>query len=248
MRLTCPNCGAQYAVDPAVIPQDGRDVQCSSCGNTWFQQPPELALEEEEPAAEEMLPRRPPDPEAMRILREEAARERAARATDRAPLESQQELDIPAPPMPSAQPQGGSDDPAESPARETPPVSPISDAERGRRAAPRRSLLPDIEEINSAIASSPDHGDDPSPVATAQRRAREARSARMGFGIAVGIFAILTILYAQGPRIASAVPAFAPAFDAYVGVIDTGRLWLDGALRAAVAPSADPDQSTASEG
>ena len=37
MRLTCPNCDAQYEVDEAVIPEDGRDVQCSSCGHTWFQ-------------------------------------------------------------------------------------------------------------------------------------------------------------------------------------------------------------------
>lgn len=37
MRLTCPNCDAQYEVDEAVIPDEGRDVQCSSCGHTWFQ-------------------------------------------------------------------------------------------------------------------------------------------------------------------------------------------------------------------
>lgn len=37
MRLTCPSCDAQYEVDEAVIPEDGRDVQCSSCGHTWFQ-------------------------------------------------------------------------------------------------------------------------------------------------------------------------------------------------------------------
>ncbi len=38
MRLTCPNCGAQYEVPDDVIPTAGRDVQCSNCGNTWFQQ------------------------------------------------------------------------------------------------------------------------------------------------------------------------------------------------------------------
>lgn len=37
MRLICPNCGAQYEVPDGVIPQDGRDVQCSNCGDTWFQ-------------------------------------------------------------------------------------------------------------------------------------------------------------------------------------------------------------------
>ncbi|MCB2124584.1 MAG: zinc-ribbon domain-containing protein, partial [Rhodobacteraceae bacterium] len=29
MRLICPSCGAQYEVDESVIPDGGRDVQCS---------------------------------------------------------------------------------------------------------------------------------------------------------------------------------------------------------------------------
>jgi predicted Zn finger-like uncharacterized protein len=37
MRLVCPNCNAQYEVDPAVIPEEGRDVLCSACGHAWFQ-------------------------------------------------------------------------------------------------------------------------------------------------------------------------------------------------------------------
>lgn len=37
MRLICPNCGAQYEVDDSVIPDSGRDVQCSDCGTAWFQ-------------------------------------------------------------------------------------------------------------------------------------------------------------------------------------------------------------------
>ena len=41
MRLTCPNCGAQYEVPDQVIPLDGRDVQCSNCGGTWFQDHPD---------------------------------------------------------------------------------------------------------------------------------------------------------------------------------------------------------------
>jgi len=37
MRLICPNCDAEYNVADDAIPQDGRDVQCSSCDTTWFQ-------------------------------------------------------------------------------------------------------------------------------------------------------------------------------------------------------------------
>lgn len=43
MRLTCPNCGAQYEVPDDVMPVEGRDVQCSNCGTTWFQEHPDHA-------------------------------------------------------------------------------------------------------------------------------------------------------------------------------------------------------------
>ncbi|MBT9384826.1 zinc-ribbon domain-containing protein [Pseudooceanicola sp. CBS1P-1] len=39
MRLTCPSCGANYEVPDAVIPDEGRDVECSACGISWFQAP-----------------------------------------------------------------------------------------------------------------------------------------------------------------------------------------------------------------
>lgn len=57
MRLTCPNCDAQYEVSDSVIPLHGRDVQCSNCGQTWFQTHPAAELEpaddddEDEPVA-----------------------------------------------------------------------------------------------------------------------------------------------------------------------------------------------------
>lgn len=62
MRLTCPNCAAQYEVPEDVIPAGGRDVQCSNCGQTWFQAaagaaaaeiPVEDTLEEDAPQAAE---------------------------------------------------------------------------------------------------------------------------------------------------------------------------------------------------
>ena len=40
MRLVCPNCSAQYEIDGSMIPDEGRDVQCSNCGHTWFELPP----------------------------------------------------------------------------------------------------------------------------------------------------------------------------------------------------------------
>ncbi len=40
MRLICPNCSAQYEIDASLIPDEGRDVQCSNCGHNWFELPP----------------------------------------------------------------------------------------------------------------------------------------------------------------------------------------------------------------
>jgi predicted Zn finger-like uncharacterized protein len=37
MQVTCPNCGARYAVDPLAIGPVGRIVQCARCSNRWLQ-------------------------------------------------------------------------------------------------------------------------------------------------------------------------------------------------------------------
>ncbi|MBT3141488.1 thioredoxin [Phaeobacter gallaeciensis] len=61
MRLTCPNCGAQYEVPIEVIPQDGRDVQCSNCGDTWFQEHPDKVISEETHSTPDSVPSIPDD-------------------------------------------------------------------------------------------------------------------------------------------------------------------------------------------
>lgn len=45
MRLICPNCSAQYEVPADLIPDEGRDVQCSNCQETWFQTHPDTELQ-----------------------------------------------------------------------------------------------------------------------------------------------------------------------------------------------------------
>ncbi len=54
MRLSCPNCGAQYEVPDDVIPESGRDVQCSNCGDTWFQAHPDQNTQEAADMAADM--------------------------------------------------------------------------------------------------------------------------------------------------------------------------------------------------
>ena len=48
MRLICPNCDAQYEVDDGAIPHGGRDVQCSNCGQAWFQMHAEALVDADE--------------------------------------------------------------------------------------------------------------------------------------------------------------------------------------------------------
>ena len=39
MQVTCPNCGARYAVDPLAIGPNGRTVQCARCSHRWRERP-----------------------------------------------------------------------------------------------------------------------------------------------------------------------------------------------------------------
>ncbi|WP_299814568.1 zinc-ribbon domain-containing protein [uncultured Jannaschia sp.] len=37
MHIICPNCSVQYEIADDLIPSNGREVQCSNCGRTWYQ-------------------------------------------------------------------------------------------------------------------------------------------------------------------------------------------------------------------
>lgn len=109
MRLTCPSCGAQYEVPEDVIPPEGRDVQCSNCGDTWYQLSAQAlaassaldAFDADQPADLEATadlaaeqPKRAIDPQVSQILREEAEREVALRAAPEGSLETQTDLGL----------------------------------------------------------------------------------------------------------------------------------------------------------
>ena len=36
MIITCPNCEKKFQIDPSLVPEEGRELQCGSCQNVWF--------------------------------------------------------------------------------------------------------------------------------------------------------------------------------------------------------------------
>lgn len=277
MRLVCPNCGAQYEVDRGLIPDAGRDVQCSNCGNTWFQAPPEedAALAEElgrpepevierahdpepEPEGEpqeahapeeepELVAEAEPEPEdaevdpdptpdrdfpsvaaatsqtALDILREEAAREMAARRGQSEPLESQPDLGVDAPP-PAAETEKRA-----RMARLRGEPEPRVDATGTELPPSRGSDLPDIEDINSTLR--------PEDVAKANRKpadpveeAEQRRGFRLGFTVMVAAAVALVCLYVYAPLIVEQMPASEPAMIAYVDWANGARDGIDAIL------------------
>ena len=84
MRLICPNCSAQYEIDVSLVPDEGRDVQCSNCGHTWFELPPPSDdFSEPSPRAEpDSEPETAPDHEPTKDAPSHAAMAIAAASED----------------------------------------------------------------------------------------------------------------------------------------------------------------------
>lgn len=146
MRLICPNCGAQYEVPDDVIPDAGRDVQCSNCGNTWYQHHPDN------------------DPE----LREELIASGLEPETTAGEMpEAETEADVEAPPEPEPDP-APAEPTAQSPQRRSldPSIAEVLREEAEREARARAA--------EGGIETQPDLGLG-EPEDEADRRARQVR-------------------------------------------------------------------------
>lgn len=262
MRIICPNCDAEYEVEETAIPVGGRDVQCSNCGHGWFQlrsdpadaltaalyedpvpDPlPHPALNQQEGAEPDpaAAPSRPKlDDAVLAVLREEAARELAARKAEAQGIELQGDLGLP-PPV-SLQvgraPLAGPEPPPEA---EDPPLPPAARRIAMLKGQPvpaaktvaRRDLLPDIEEINSTLRPGmPGTG----PEGQADGPAASGGGFRSGFSLILVLAAALVALYVMAPQLAMQVPGLAPTLEAYVALVDGARQVLDGLIRQATA-------------
>ena len=259
MRLVCPNCDAQYEVDAGVIPDNGRDVQCSNCGNGWFQLPPEV---EAEIAAEEALYEPPPaqavtrpasteatpphrsvDESVLSILREEAARETTARVNEGSSLETQTEMGLQN--VPSAVPIDTSLVSAAAqrisrlrgqPVDNT--FAPLVEAEPSKSQL-KSELLPEIDEINSSLrASSERRSTEPDMVDTGLVDVDEEKvrpsGFRSGFVLMLVLAAVLVAVYIMADKLSLQIPSMATTLESYVSIIDQARMFVDDLLQKAV--------------
>lgn len=230
MRLVCPNCDAEYEVDGSMIPPEGRDVQCSNCSNSWVQKPQDPQSATEAPSG--LIPRRSQtDPKALDIIHQEVERETQARASDGGGLETQTDLGLA---HAEARAQAARERIAQRREQAELSIDEIGDDALApapkREEGTKRELLPDIEEINSTLASAPDGLDAASP-ANGAAASQKKGGFGTGFGLMLLFVAIGLCLYIYHPAIAERFPVTAEPLQRYVTGIDSFRIWLDGAAQ-----------------
>jgi len=241
MRLTCPNCGAQYEVPGEVIPQGGRDVQCSNCGETWFQAHPDhpgAAPVDTDPSPADEAPdwvedefegesqgeapgdevedaaaaaRRGLAPDIAGVLREEAAREAEARAAEARGGVESQ------PELGLNPPENENDRRSHQAkarmARLQGTSAPREEAEDDDiEPGSRRDFLPDIDEISSTISANPTRA--PRDISARDgSRVAPGPARRGGFGRGMRLALLLAIIATALYILAPRLGAALPALD-----------------------------------
>jgi hypothetical protein len=180
--------------------------------------------------------------EAAAVLREEAAREQAARQAEnrRAPIETQTEMGLDGA---SARDEQRAEEARRRMARMRGEAAPPTTAPV-TGAGTRRELLPDIEEINSSLRSAADRQRPELVISPAPDDPEMRRGRRVGFTTVIFIFAILALLYTFAGRIIAVVPQAEPVLSRYVAVVNDGRLWLDLKLQGIMAGMQDAPPET----
>lgn len=262
MRLSCPNCDAQYEVDDNVVPRDGRDVQCSSCGKTWFQKSAEQLAQEDntvirphkqepqpeqvqEPEPETDTPQPEPEPEAVEP-------ELKQQTPDQNALDILREEAAIEAAARQKDAQGTLETQTDLGLEQTPAVQNKQAIVSNERTARMRGIhapvdknaspgdmLPDIEEINSSLrASSVDEkntaDEETADEETADEKPRRS-GFRMGFSLVILLAVIALLAYIYAPLIAEKMPASQPYLESYVNMVNGLRSWLDQLMKSATA-------------
>lgn len=253
MRLVCPNCDAEYEVDATVIPDTGRDVQCSNCGHAWFQLP---AAVEAEIAAEEALFTAPPAAEPLEGIATPDAGDLPAEPPEEPPvadppgparsidesvlavLREEAEREIVARRAESPAPIETQTELGLVPPQASAPPDPVArriarmkgvvpEPVVPARPAARREMLPAIEEINSTLRATSERRTGEAGAVSATMQRPRARGFRNGFLLMLVLAAAVLALYTMAPRLSQQIPGAAPALAAYVAAVDSARMGLD---------------------
>ncbi len=183
-----------------------------------------------EPAEPEPRPVHQVDENLMAILREEAAREQAARRNELPPRPVETRPDLGLPPV--AAPVSPSVIAARERFADLSVTAP--DEEADPRPSSRRELLPDIEEINSTLRATSEPRGESSEAAQHWETSEDSRTGfRLGFILAIAVAVGLWTTYTMAPRIVARMPASEASMVAYVETVNRARVGVDNALQAA---------------
>ncbi len=248
MRLVCPSCGANYEIDATLLPENGREVQCSACNFIWFQEhphPQRVAPEPEPapaqgrpPSAPPQSPLRKPEDEEEEGPETPASSMGATRKPSPEALEIlREEAEFEA--RERAREADGLEtqpDLGLMPSEPWPSKAPDDATERDGQVKPKSlsantgEAFPDIEDISKSldpIESGSNRGATEFDLPATAQESR--RGFLRGLVIPLAIAAVLVLLYTQAPMIVEMIPASEPVLTSYVLAVDELRLRL-GAL------------------
>lgn len=249
MRITCPNCSAQYEIDAALLPDEGREVQCSACGHVWFQDGPNAhrartygaARAEDTPAAQPQQPTdtaQPSDyaaPDDAQIAPGDTPPARPVDEKVLGILREEAEFEAKARAREAGhietQPELGLQGSAPWPRQSHGPEPEPESATQQATGSKSDGTFPDIEDISSTLEPiGTNRKTDDASVnlpATAQQRSRSFIS---GLIIPLALALILIALYLGAPALVASLPALEPALTSYVQTIDGLRVSLNALL------------------
>lgn len=246
MRLICPKCDAQYDIADDVIPEGGRDVQCSSCAHTWFQMDkPKIAgrpltqrptPKPKPPAPSDDGPRhrpietperKPLDSSIADILREEAAREKEVRATEEAQPHPTEETGK----SPTERAEETRKRIAQMTGDSGATPAAVAAASTGAVQGANLRTVPGIDEINATLRARAQASDTSGMTEEEKQEVVHRRGFRRGFFVVLLLLAILITPYFFVDEITENLPQTADVMASYVQTVDQLRLWLDDQVR-----------------
>lgn len=246
MRLTCPNCAAEYEISAHLVPTDGRHVQCTACHTRWFARPfSEPAPVEDEDVILRRLEARPRlvssvAPVVVPLV-PPGAPAPDADGSEAAPPDGK--MPEQPEPEPEAQAVADAEEAAETGAEEPVTTEPSQTPETAdaaeilEEAEEARDLRPALVPATGApqIVNLPAPSGRARLDLTVESRATPmvlVPSSRFGHGLllALAVVALAAAVYLWRAPIAVQVPAAAPTLDAYGDLVDDLREAIAGVL------------------